>query len=115
VPDERSIFVKNGKCPPFLMTWSAKVVWLGWYRWLYLAYYSWGNVSVSFKDGRSMSNASEVRRADQSMSHDATLESLQEGYSPRSTAVVHGHAKNRPRPLWVLVVRKHSQGHGRLY
>jgi hypothetical protein len=27
-----------------------------------------------------MSNASEVRRADRSMSHDATLKSLQEGY-----------------------------------
>src|SRR5215475_4805793 len=52
-----------------------------------------------------MSNAPEVRRADQSMSHDATLKSLQEGYSPRSPAVVHANAKNRPRPLWVLVVR----------
>ena len=48
-----------------------------------------------------MSNAPEVRRADQSMPHDATLKSLQEAYSPRSTAVVHAHAKNRPRPLWV--------------
>src|SRR5215813_2249955 len=52
-----------------------------------------------------MSNASEVRRADQSMSHDATLKSLQESYSPRSTAVVHAHAKNRPRPLWVIRYR----------
>jgi len=53
-----------------------------------------------------MSNAPEVRRADQSMSHDATLKSLQEGYSPTSTAVVHAHAKKRPRPLWVISGRR---------
>ena len=53
-----------------------------------------------------MSNAPEVRRADQSMSQDATLKTLQEGYSPRSTAVFHAHAKNRPRPLWVDTVEK---------
>ena len=49
-----------------------------------------------------MSNAPEVRRADQSMSHDATLKSLQEGYSPRSTAVFHAHAKNHPCPPRVI-------------